>query len=437
MAGLAGAGAVWLLRERGGLIARAAGAEAERDQRRAEIERLEPRLDAAETKANALAEEAARLREKVSAGERREADIRQTTEGLTRQFRDVFAGLSGTALENASRQFLTLAETKFNEKTEAAKGEFEKRRNAVDALIGPIAEALQRTGQKLDGLSTASAELKTETVRLVRALSKPEVRGRYGEIQLRRVAELAGMTAYCDFAEQASARDDEGRLRRPDLIVKLPNERVIAVDAKMNTLAYLEAVNAKDDGERGECLERFARNMSDQVTALARKRYWAEFDGSPEFVVMFVPGDQFLDAALARRPDLLDRAAEQGVILASPATLIGLLRAVAVGWREQRIADQARELFELCREIHKRAVTLFTHAGRIGTSLESAARSYSEFKASYESRLLPKLRDLEESGAGSEKEVPEMPEVTVVPRLLEGARGEPAADGLGIGAAGV
>jgi DNA recombination protein RmuC len=285
-------------------------------------------------------------------------------------------------------------------------------------LVRPIGEALKKTEEKLGSLDRQHAaafaglsELKSETAKLARALARPEVRGRYGEIQLRRVAELAGMTPYCDFQEQASHRDAEGRLLRPDMIVHLPNQRLVAVDAKTNTDAYVQAASAPTPEAQEDLLERFADQMADQVTRLARKGYWREFDGSPDFVVMFVPGDQFLDAALARRPDLLDKAAEQNVILASPSTLIALLRAVAVGWREQTFADAARELMELGRVLHERAANVLEHAASVGKSLNDAVERYNRFVGSWESRLTPTLRKFEDAGATSGKELTPLPVV--------------------------
>jgi DNA recombination protein RmuC len=245
------------------------------------------------------------------------------------------------------------------------------------------------------------------------------VRGQYGEIQLKRVAELAGMTSYCDFTEQASMWDEDGTLMRPDMVVSLPNGRMIAVDAKTNTHAYIEAVNADRDDEREEHLDKFARHMSDQAKKLADKKYWSGFDGSPEFVVMFVPGDHFIDAALSRRPELLDYAAQHGVILASPSTLIGLLRAVAVGWREHKLTEDAQELFQLGRELHERAAVAFEHAGKLGESIKQSVERYNRLVGSIDSRLGPTLRRFEEAGAKSAKELIEPKTVDPQPKLIE------------------
>lgn len=424
---LAGGLAAWLALERVRTHARAAAALADLASAREEVTRLSQRAEAAAAELASHQVELTRLRERLRAGEevhaeresafaRREADLKRSIAELTEEFRSIFGRLSGDALRKASEQFLALAETRLREQQTAAAAELEKRKTSVDELIRPMSETLRRTEEKLAGLAAASSELRTETGRLVRALSKPEVRGRYGEVQLRRVAELAGMRAYCDFSEQESQRDGEGRLLRPDMIVRLPNERVIAVDAKANLQAYVEAASAATDEEREEHLERFARHVADQVSSLSRKQYWSEFEGSPEFVVMFVPGDQFLDAALARRPDLLERAAEENVILASPGTLIGLLRAVAVGWREKRLEEQARELFDLGRQLHERAAVAFEHIADLGGAIDQAADRYNRMVGSLESRLLPTLRKFEEGGARSPRDLPDLPEVTTTTR---------------------
>jgi DNA recombination protein RmuC len=244
------------------------------------------------------------------------------------------------------------------------------------------------------------------------------VRGRYGEMQLKRVAELAGMSAYCDFCEQDSTMDGDGNALRPDMLVKLPSGRVVVVDAKTNIRGYLDALQAGTTAEADGHLERFAKHVADQAAALARKQYWRQYDGSPEFVVMFIPGDQFIDAALARQPEILESAARQGVILASPSTLIGLLRAVHVGYKEQKLAAAAEELKRLGVEFHDRAAVAFGHIADLGGLLERTVNKYNEFVGSYRSRLEPTLRKFEEEGAKSGKELPAAVEVTV--RVREG-----------------
>ena len=227
------------------------------------------------------------------------------------------------------------------------------------------------------------------------------------------------MSPYCDFCEQDQTRDSDGNAMRPDMIVRLPSERVIVVDAKTNIQAYMDALNAQTPDEAEACLTRFARHVSDQATALARKKYWTQYDGSPEFVVMFIPGDQFVDAALSRQTDLLDRAAELGVILASPATLIGLLRAVAVGYQEQKLATAAAELRELGRELHHRAATAFGHIADMGGSLEKAVEKYNAFVASYQQRFEPTLKKFEDAGVKGAKELPEVETVGTRVKVLE------------------
>jgi len=334
--------------------------------------------------------------------------------------RTTFQSLASETLRASNAEFLRLAETAFAAQRTDAAAELEKRKAAVDALIAPVAKALEKTHQSLEQvgrdhaglreqvvkMSQSNSELRSETGKLVQALRKPNVRGRYGEVQLERVVELAGMKNYCDFTSQASRRDEEGKLSRPDLIVRLPNGRVVAIDAKTNVDAYLDALDAKTPEEAEEHLERYAENVMLQAQKLARKSYWTSFDASPEFVVMFIPGDQLVDAALERRPELIEYAAERNVVIASPSTLIGLLRAVHVGWREKNLSDSAAELFELGRELHHRAAIVLEHAAIVGESIERARKSYNDFVGSIHSRLVPTLRRFEERDARSAKELP-------------------------------
>ncbi len=343
-----------------------------------------------------------------------------------------FQALAGEALRASNEEFLRLAQTAFTAHRNEATAELEKRKTAVDALIAPVAKALEKTHQSLEQvgrdnaglraqvleMSKSNLELRSETGKLVQALRKPNVRGRYGEVQLERVVEVAGMKSYCDFTAQSSQRDEEGKLSRPDLIVKLPNGRVVAIDAKMNVDAYLDALDAKTPEEAERHLERYAETVMLQAQKLARKAYWTSFDASPEFVVMFIPGDQLVDAALERRPELIEYAAERNVVIASPSTLIGLLRAVHVGWREKNLTESAAELFELGRELHQRAAIVLEHAAIVGESIERARKSYNDFVGSIHSRLVPTLRRFEERDARSAKEIPAL-------RPIEGETRQP------------
>lgn len=354
--------------------------------------------------------------EKLASAQREHEAVKQQLAQMEAKMREAFASLSREAMEKNSAQFLTMAEQKL-----------EAKRSAVDELVKPIAETLQKTDAKLAVIESAGTSLKEETGRLVRALRDPHVRGRYGEMQLKRVAELAGMQEQCDFFQQEQTRDAEGNALRPDMVIKLPSDRVIVVDAKTNIRAYLDALEARTPDEAEACLDRFARHVSEQATALARKKYWTQYDGSPEFVVMFIPGDQFVDAALSRQADLLERAAEQGVILASPATLIGLLRAVAVGYQEQRLAKAAAELRDLGRELHQRAATAFGYIADMGGSLEKAVEKYNAFVASYQGRFEPTLKKFEDAGVKGAKELPEVESVEVRVKAL--GAGEAAGGG--------
>ena len=348
--------------------------------------------------------------------------------------RNDFHALAGDVLRSSTEEFLKLANASFSAHKVEATADVERGRRALDELIRPMSEALKRTHTELERMgrmqsglreqvvqmSRGHRELRAETSRLVQALRKPNVRGRYGEIQLERVVELAGMKSYCDFATQENLRDDEGRLQKPDMVVRLPNARILAVDAKTSIDSYLDALDAKSPEEAEALLDRYAENVFEQARKLSRKAYWTNFEASPEFVIMFIPGDQLVDAALERRPELIEYAAEQNVVLASPSTLIGLLRAVHVGWREKNLTDSAAELFELGRDLHRRAAIVLEHAAKVGGSIDSARRSYNEFVGSVQSRLVPALRRFEERDARSSKDLVELHDVEGEVRAVEG-----------------
>lgn len=353
------------------------------------------------------------------------------------QMRDAFKSLASDELRNTSNEFLKIARQTFATEQEKAKGELEQRKQAVDSLVKPLHEKLEKTGETLNKIEQArieayarlaqqtqdvlksSSELRVETSKLVQALRKPQVRGRYGEIQLERVVELAGMREYCDFDTQSSMTNSDGVRLRPDMVVRLPNERLIAIDAKTNIEAYLDAIEADNAEDAERHLDRFARHVADQAQALSKKEYGAQFETSPEFVVMFIPGDQFIDAALQRRPDLLDLAADQRVIIASPSTLIGLLRAVHVGWREKSLSESAQELFTLGRELHERAVVALESAASVGKAIDAAKERYNRFVGSVDRRLMPTLRKFEEQGAKSTRKLEDLAEIEGDTRTIQ------------------
>jgi DNA recombination protein RmuC len=450
---------VWLAMQL--LSARAASTRAEADARSAIAarEEAERRLHTLDAELRSLRDEytqrrdeAARLGERLAQMEDRRIEEDKRRAEQEQQFKDAFASLSRDALSQSTRQLLDLAQERFGKQQEVASAELEKRRTAVEALVKPIQETLRKTDEKLQAIEQqrtgayaslteqiramqeSSGALRTETGRLVQALRKPQVRGRYGEIQLERVVELAGMRDYCDFSTQSSARDDDHRLLRPDMVVRLPNERLIVIDAKTNIEAYLDAFEAEDEQSRDGHMDRFARHVLDQAKKLAAKDYTGVLDRSPDFVVMFVPGDQFIDAALQREPSLLDLAAEQRVIIASPSTLIGLLRAVHLGWKEKSLSDNANELFQLGRELHDRAATAMSHASSLGTSIRQAVERYNKMVGSFDNRLMPTLRKFEDAGAKSSKALEQPAQVEVVPRGVNVPAALPAPGGAADGA---
>ncbi len=377
------------------------------------------------------------LRERDRLGLERDALVErmQARERDGAKLQETFEALSARALRSSNEEFLKLAQETLKAREVQALAAMDERQTAVDELVGPIREALKRTQESIHNVEKghaglkahmgemlqANRDLRQETGRLTQALRKPNVRGRYGEIQLERVVELSGMRRWCDFTPQENLRDDEGKLLKPDLVVRLPNQRVIAVDAKTSVDSYLDAVDEEDADRRDELLDRYAQNVVEQVQKLSRKEYWAQFE-SLEMVVMFVPGDQLVDAALERRPDLVEVAAEQNIVIASPSTLIGLLRAVHVGWREKELSDNAQELFRLGRELHERAAVVLDHASRVGDALDAAKKRYNEFVGSVDSRLVPTLRKFEERGARSSKTMAELRQLEGEARALQSLR---------------
>jgi len=354
------------------------------------------------------------------------------------ELRDAFRSMSAEALQETNRSFLQLAGAKIGELHQGAAAELEARQKAIDSLVEPIRLSLEQVGEKIDGIekerhghyerlteqlrsvSDAHRALYSETHNLVQALRAPAVRGRWGELQLKRVVELAGMQSHCDFREQVTAAG-EGKLR-PDMVVRLPGGKHVVVDAKAPLEAYLEALEAGDESERKACLDRHAKQVRAHMTKLGAKSYWAQFQPTPEFVVMFLPGETFFSAALEHDPSLIEHGVDQGVIVASPTTLIALLRSVSYGWRQEQLADNARVISELGGELYRRIGKLAEHFARVGSQLDKAVGAYNDSVGSLESRVLPAARRFQELGAASEGEV--IPEVAGIDRQTRPPRDE-------------
>jgi len=311
---------------------------------------------------------------------------------------NAFKSLSSEALRSNNQQFLDLARDALVAPVKASLDRVDEK---IHALESARMEAYGEIRQQFTQMAEAHGQLRTETAALVKALRQPHVRGRWGEIQLRRVVEMAGMMAHCDFVEQQSAEGDDGRLR-PDLIVKLPGNRHIVVDSKAPLTAYMEAHEATNDELRKAKIQLHAQLMRRHLDSLAKKSYWDQFQPTPEVVVMFIPGEAFYSAALEADPELLDAGFGANVIIASPASLMALLKAASYGWRQESIAENAREISQLGQELHSRLGVMVEHLGRVGKGLASATASYNEAIGSFESRVLPSARKFKELGATSQ-----------------------------------
>ncbi len=344
-----------------------------------------------------------------------------------------FKALAGDALRNNNQSFLELATQNLGKYQLEARGELEKKEKAFADLVKPINETLKKTEEQihqiekerkeaygnisryLTSMTETQAQLQAETRNLVQALRRPEVRGQWGEMTLKRLAELAGMVNYCDFFEQDSRDTDAGRLR-PDMVVRMPDKRELVVDAKTPLDAYLSAVGAKTDEERRQFLQQHARKVRERMRELASKAYWTQYKNSPDFVVMFVPGEQFLSAALDEDPKLMEDAFINKVVLATPTSLIALLRAVAFGWRQQAVAENAEQIRELGEELYRRLATFNEHLGRVGRALGQSVEHYNKAVGSLERQVLPGARRFPEMGIHEKKPLPELEQLDVTPR---------------------
>jgi DNA recombination protein RmuC len=364
-----------------------------------------------------------------------EADRISLLEQSEARLREAFDSLAGATLRSNSESFLQLARETLGRDQAIAQNSLKERETAIAQLVEPIRTALQKTEaqvealerERRDAFSTLRTQIETlangqtllqrETRNLVTALRRPEVRGRWGELTLRRLVELAGMAEHCDFTEQLQVTSEDGTLR-PDLVVHMPESRNLVVDVKAPLDAYLEALEAVTDDARQIAMKRHGQQVETRVRQLASKNYWSQFEHSPEFVVLFLPGDQFLSAALAERPDLLETALKQNVILATPSTLIALLKTVAYGWRQAAVAENAALIRELGQELYRRLGNFTAHLGRVGARLGAAVEAYNSAVGSLERQVMPQARRFPELGVTPDAPLAELEQIDHLARTV-------------------
>jgi DNA recombination protein RmuC len=364
-----------------------------------------------------------------------EMERRAAQEKLT-GLEQTFAALSHRALQENNAAFLQLAQETLKQFHVQAKGDLELKEKAVENLIKPVREALEKTehqirlmeqerkeaygslSKHLETMAQTQQLLQGETRNLVQALRRPEVRGQWGELTLKRLAELAGMVEHCDFYPQERTDNDEGRLR-PDMIVRMPGGREVVVDVKTPLDAYLSAVEATDDESRRKHLEHHARKVRERVRELSGKAYWAQFRNAPDFVILFIPGEQFLTAALDLDRDLIEDAMKQKVILTTPTSFVALLRAIAYGWRQESLAANAEQIRDVGEDLYRRLATFSEHLMKLGRSLNGAVADYNKTVGSYEAKLLPGARKFSEMGVGGDSALEEPERIDKAVRDLQ------------------
>ena len=392
-----------------------------------------------------LAERAAQLRSearalevKLEAERRAFKEKKQVFAELEERFSDTFKALSGDALKENSRSFIELANELFKKEQVKSKGELERRKQAIEALLKPINESLKTFGEKVGDieksregayqalkqqvihLSEGQKTLTSETGNLVRALNTPHVRGSWGELQLRKVVELAGMTEHCDFEEQQSKDREDLSRARPDMIIHLPGDKQVIVDAKAPMVGFLAALEAETNSDRKARLRDHARHIRAHIKELGERSYWEQFENTPEFVVLFLPGESFFSAALEVEPTLIDVGVQNKVILATPTTLIALLKVVAYGWRQESLAVQAQEISQLGKQIYERVADLANNWMSVGKGLRSAVEHYNKSVYNLESKVLVSARKFKQLPIElSKKDISESPVIELEPRNLQ------------------
>ncbi len=437
-----GAVVAWLSKPKGDQ-SKVAAAEAREQELRAQIDANRTGFEGLRNKLVESEKARVQAETRVEESEKRVNEQKALLEDAKAKLSNAFDSLAAKALAENNKGFLTLAEEKFGSLQASAEAELDIRKTAIETLVGPLNEALagyqaaskeleekrlreiSEVGQQLKSLGAAQITLQSETAKLVNALKSPQVRGRWGEVALRKTAELAGMTKYCDFTEQESVDTEEGRLR-PDMIVKLPAGREVVVDSKVSMAGFMEALEAKTEIEREAALTRHVAQINTHVRQLSAKDYWEQFPHAPEFVVLFIPNDSFLAAAAERDPNLIENALNQQIVIATPTTFIALLKAIAFGWRQEVLAENAQKISGLGQEMSDRIAMIVDHFNSVGKFLGKAVESFNSASSSFETRLLSTARKFKELGAGGKKEVEAIEPVDQLPRQVTAL---PAKDG--------